>query len=446
MTTDPNIDAVKDALDQIAAKDAAEAALIADLSGQLETTIETLRGTLEDLAAMTAERDAIAEKLRKLEDDKKPPVKAFEPSMLRAVGGYRLPECFVQAQKKTLAFSHGGITGRNEPDGLRIWVTHHATSMALAELTAPATRGSIDAISQRLNLRHHWPIATFVRNIEAVYAELYAIDNACQIHGVHWDAEGNRLLASGRSWYSTTGGKDAWIVPVDVDQDPPARGPRITPGLSMQVFGGGFANIPEWFANQYCGGNTIGLGLGGYESGQGSSHSPSLAAWGSEPNKVLMQTTWLAPKEEQEQRDNAYNSGNVGWQPQPDGEVGYWGTARCQDICWLDTPSVSAFLAISLQPLGTLVYSNQGDVFTNNNVQYVLYVYDPADLAEVATGELAPHQLRGRRYPFPTAIGKPKGMWWDNERQLLSVFYANGWTWGGSESYPVVIEYEVANG
>jgi hypothetical protein len=92
------------------------------------------------------------------------------------------------------------------------------------------------------------------------------------------------------------------------------------------------------------------------------------------------------------------------------------------------------------------VYSNQGDVFTNNNVQYVLYVYDPADLAEVATGELAPHQLRGRRYPFPTAIGKPKGMWWDNERQLLSVFYANGWTWGGSESYPVVIEYEVANG
>jgi N-methylhydantoinase B/oxoprolinase/acetone carboxylase alpha subunit len=45
MAQDPNIDAAKDALDQIAAKDAVEAALIADLRAQL--------------ASMTAERDAL---------------------------------------------------------------------------------------------------------------------------------------------------------------------------------------------------------------------------------------------------------------------------------------------------------------------------------------------------------------------------------------------------
>lgn len=406
----------------------------------LESRVEALEISM-DLSILQSQYDALGVRVAALEAAQPNTKAVFNPSMLRAIGGYRLPECFVQSQNRTLAFSQGGLTGRSEAGVLRIWVTHHAQSMALAELLPPANRGSMDAISQGANLRHQWPIATLVRNIENVYAELYAIDNACQIHGVHWDEANNRLLASGRSWYSTTGGKDAWLVPVDPISG--ATGQRITPNLSMQVFGGGFTNIPQWFASQYCGGNTTGLGLGGYESGQGSSHSPSLAAWGSQPNKVLMQTTWLAPKEQQEQRDNNYNAGNVGWQPQPDGDIGYWGTARCSDICWVDTPAVSGFLAISLQPVGTLVYANQGDVFTNNNVQYILYVYDPADLAKVAQGQLAPNQLRGARYPFPTAVGKPKGMWWDNERQLLSVFYANGWTWGGSEQYPVVIEYRI---
>jgi hypothetical protein len=203
--------------------------------------------------------------------------KTFEPSMLRAVGGYRLPECFVQINRKTLAFSSGGMTGRNEPGGLRIWVAHHATSVAVAELMAPTTRGSMAAIGQ--NLRHHWPLATHLRNIERVYSELYNIDNACQLHGVYWSKERNALLCSGRSWYNTTGGKDRWLVEVEVGGTPVIK-PGLPAGVPMQVFGGGFVTIPKAFADAHCGGNTIGLARGGYESGQGSSHAPSLAAYG----------------------------------------------------------------------------------------------------------------------------------------------------------------------
>lgn len=50
------------------------------------------------------------------------------------------------------------------------------------------------------------------------------------------------------------------------------------------------------------------------------------------------------------------------------------------------------------------------------------------------------------RVQSPQPLGKPRGMWWDNQRQLLSILFTNGWTSGGPEWYPVVIEYEAVNG
>lgn len=407
---------------------------------QLESTNVTIESLQADYTALTLRVDA-------LEGTTPTPTRALlTPEKMRIVGGYRLPECFYGSNGLTLAFSHCGMSGRNEPDGsLRLWIAHHATSIGtIAEMVAPATRGSVEALFDGSNLRHHWPIASHVRNIPQVYRELYDLDNACQLFGVHWVPELNRLLASGRSWYNTTGGKDGWLIAVDVDQEPAVKDPRITPGLSQQVFGGGFCDIPQWFADAYCNGHTIGLGLGGYESGQASSHAPSLAAWKQgEEATVMMYSKWLTAKENQERRDANYQNGGITWQPNPDGDVGYWGTSRCMDVTWVDTPTCSSFLAISLQPVGTLDYAIQDRVFTRT-VQYMLYVYDPADLAKVAQGTLAADQVRGNYYPFPVARGgRPTGMWWDNERQILSVVYANAWTWGGSESYPIVVEFEI---
>jgi hypothetical protein len=367
-----------------------------------------------------------------------PSRRQLTPNDLRMIGGYRIPPALLWG--KSMAFSHCGLTGRHEVNGqLRLWMSHHATTTAVAEFVAPKARGT------DLKDIKRWPVCEHVRNIDKVYAELYALDNACQIHGVHWSPERNRLLVSGRSWYNTTGGKDNWLVQVSVDE-PAVIEPGIAPGLSQQAFGGGFVDIPKEFADAFCGGNTIGLSKGGYESGQASATSPTLAAYGASDVSVLMECKWNAPASERERRDDNYDPGNVGWQPKPVDGKGFFGVDRVMDTAWVKNGDLESFIAIVLQPVGKLNYALQGDVFTGKNVQYSLYVYDPVDFARVASGELLPHQVRGTWYPFPeipVSLNRPKGLWFDVETKHLNIVYANAWSPGGPESYPVVIEYEI---
>ena len=451
MTTDPNIDAVKDALDQIAAKDAVEAALIADLSGQLETTIETLRGTLEHLEAMTAERDALQAKLDVLEPEPEPePTIEFTPDLLRFIGGYRLPECWYGG--KSIAFTNGGITGRHDADGrLRLWVAHHAQETHVVELIAPTSRSTDMGPNTGPNWTYdpvaRWPIASQVRIIPNAYQELRALDGAVQIHGLHWSEQLKRLLVSGRSWYNTTFNKEKWLVQVDVGPTPVIE-PAINPGVPQQPFGGGFVDIPQAFADAYCGGNTIGLSKGGYESGQASATSPTLAAWGNATTKVLQHSGWNVPTEQRELRDSNYDATKAGgWQPMAKDGVGWWGVDRVMDSAWIDTDDVSALVFIVQQPTGKMDYALQGAVFSNT-WQFRLYIYDPKQLAEVAEGKREPWNVRGKWYPLPKlgrGFSRPYGMWWDTERKILSVLMADGWWPGGSESYPVVLEFEVGS-
>ena len=370
----------------------------------------------------------------------------FTPSQLKMIGGYRIPEAWFEG--KSMSFSNGGLTGRHEGKGqLRLWMAHHAQNTAVAEFIAPTERGTDMIPNRGPNWTYapiaKWPIAKVVRIIPGAYAELRALDGAEQVHAVHWSDELNRLLVSGRSWYNTTAGKDAWLVPVDVSQDPPVVEPALTPGLPQQPFGGGFVDIPDAFAEAYCGGNRLGLAKGGYESGQGSATSPTLAAYGKAPVKVLQWSKWNSPKEQHERRDTNYDGSGVGWQPLAENGIGYWGVDRVMDAAWIHTDAVSALISIVLQPTGKVDYELQGAVFSHTT-QYRLYVYDPADLARVAQGELQEYEVRGRWYELPQVpLGQPFGLWWDTHRKLLSIVYTAGWSNGGSESYPVVIEYEV---
>lgn len=369
------------------------------------------------------------------------PGSLLTPNRLNFIGGYRIPEAAISGL--TTAFSECGIGGRTEGDGtVRFWIPGHANQLSVWEMTAPTTRGTFPVA----NYRTEWPVATAVRNIQqyssGLYGSLRASDNAFRIFGCHWDTNTDRLLFSGRSWYSTFSAGNTWLAAIDVSGPDLVEDEQIDTGLHHQQFGGDFCYIPQDFADAYCGGNNLGLGLGGYESGQASGHGPTLCAFGANPNKIMAYFPWQGDKENHEQRDNNYGPGLVSWQPAADGDVGYWGTARCMGITWVKTATCSSFIAISLQPVGSLSYALQGDVFTGNSVQYVLYVYDPADLALVAQGLMPSHQLRGQRYPFPYA-GRPRGMWWDPVREVLSICYRNVWSFGGSESYPAIYEFTI---
>src|SRR5690606_36329234 len=124
-----------------------------------------------------------------------------------------------------------------------------------------------------------------------------------QIMGCHWSPELDRLLVSGRDIYATGPQPAEWLVTVQWGASIKVEKAIAVGGLNAARYGGGFCTIPKWFADKYCGGNTIGIGMGGYESGQNSAHSPCLAAYGDAPLKVLMQSNFGAPKENREQRD-----------------------------------------------------------------------------------------------------------------------------------------------
>jgi|GEM_PF-2060130 len=372
------------------------------------------------------------------------PTPGFTPSMLKFIGGYRIPPMWYGG--KSIAFSPGGLTGRHEAGAVqRMWMTHHAQNIAVAEFIAPTTRGAnLSQVNIGPNWTYHptaqWPIATEVRVFD-VYQSQRGRDGAAEVKGVHWD--GTRLLCSGLSWYNTTFAFPHFLVQVNVDANPPIVERSISPGINQQAFGGGFVSIPQDFADQYCGGNTVGLSRGGYQSGQGSSPSPTLAAYGDSPIKILQAADWNCPKEQRERRDNNYENGLITWQPNPDGNVGYWGVDRVQANAWIKTSTVNALVFIVLQPVGPMDYAKQGEVFTDNT-QMRMYVYEAAQLAEVAMGTRLPHDVRGVWYELPDIpFTRPNGMWFDAETELLSIVYKNGWSDGGSEMYPVVLEFEI---
>lgn len=411
----------------------------------LESRVSALEVGM-DLSILQSQYDVLDLRVAVLENANPPQTVEFVPSMLKFVGGYRIPDTWFAG--RSMAFSKGGLTGKHEANGsIRLWMTHHAQNVAIAEFIAPSGRGTQFGPNTGPNWTYHpvanWPIASHVRTIDGVYQSQRNRDGSAELHGVHYDATTNRVLASGLAWYNTTNAFPDFIVPIDAATG--TVGQSISTGLQQQPFGGGFVTIPDDFASQYCGGNVIGLSKGGYQSGQGSATSPTLAAWGAAPTKILQWSQWNAPTSQREQRDNNYSNGGITWQPNPVGDVGYFGVDRVKGQAWIHTDNVSAVVHIVLQPTGAMNYAGQKDVFSDTT-QMRMYVYDASQLAEVAEGVKQPNEVRGKWYAMPTGIpfGSPCGMWWDSQRQLLSIVYLQGWWPGGSESYPVILEFEVA--
>jgi hypothetical protein len=219
------------------------------------------------------------------------------------------------------------------------------------------------------------------------------------------------------------------------------------------VFGGGFVDVPKWFADEYFDGNDFGVGLGGYRSGQGSPAGPSLAviarpAEGQpviEGGKVLLHFPWGGDATQREQRPADYTKPLFG--PAADGDLGYW---QADEVVggpiWIDTDEAHGLCYLSIQGIGEIEYSLQKPTFSNER-RIRLYVYDPADLARVARNELLPHEVRGRFYEWEPPWGWdvasgawPGGMHWDGTR--LYVAYQKS----GAEQYdrpPVIAVYEL---
>jgi hypothetical protein len=227
------------------------------------------------------------------------------------------------------------------------------------------------------------------------------------------------------------------------------------PDNLQSPFGAGMNYLPKDFADKYFEGYQVACARGGLQSGQGGSYGPSLAILKTNGLQIVLKYAetkdmaqpiankdydWLNANCERGFRD--YTS-YVSWipNPDPDLETGYMTGACRGNSCFIDHPKVKGAVWLVRGARGDIRYEYQTECLAKQ-YRNVIYIYDPEDLAKVATGEMKPNEPRSRFYQLNTGLpGIPRSCVWDNKNQLLWLFITKSWEYG--EYYPVWAAYRI---
>ncbi len=366
------------------------------------------------------------------------------------IGGWRVPTA-TQPEWKTLAFSNGGLAVRLHEGTFKFYLTHHNhLGGPIQELISngPQSAPHLPPTS--------WPLLEEGNFLGDLYSPARVANSdktppTCT--AAFWDKENELLLTSGRALYAAPppGGPFVCTANIANPDKVVADGPFPLKGATAQVFGGGFCDIPDWFADEYLGGKNLGVGFGGYCSGQGSTHGPSLLASSRDYNHVSMPTVTLLKYASlgsknsalRERRPPDYSNARGVWSIDPDGPVGFWATDRVvAGPVWIDTPTKQGLCYWSLQGLGSLEYKRQNSTFGSPEVVR-LYTYSPSELSKVASGELPPHAPRGKFEDWKNEIpGSVWGACWHHSSQTLFLLYKHSYR-NGEETLPVIAAFKI---
>ena len=361
------------------------------------------------------------------------------PADLELVGGWRVPAAARQPGHRSIAWGNGGLADRAEGTSLKFYTTHHAhLGGPIQEFVADEGPGAAEEPAT------NWPILRVGEFLGDLYQPARdANPNAAKpdCTGVFFD--GDRVITTGRAGYAA----------------PPPQGPFLcvegraygVEGGSPQLLGGGLCDIPQWFADRYLEGKSLGVGFGGYCSGQGSSTGPSLFAC----SRRLSESTPAIPllrfgplgttdKPLRERRPADYsNAANV-WSLDPDGDVGYWAADRVRaGPVWIDGERAAGVCYWTIQGRGRLEYARQTETF-GETTAIRLYVYSPKDLAEVAQGLKQPHEPRGAFHDWDTDAvpGSIRGACWLPQSRTVFLLMAAAVP-AGAERMPVIVAYRI---
>jgi len=236
---------------------------------------------------------------------------------------------------------------------------------------------------------------------------------------------------------------------------------------------GGMVQIPQWFANSYTGGDTLGVGFGGYFSVISSaSVGPALAAiappnpsanpiGSSLSNIPLLGYPFGAP--DRAHRDtgytNYYDGGTYPTTPgqwNPANGTGYWtwSDSIFDGGAWIDTPSMQGVLVIAKVGQGAVYYQSSDRHALRGAFEWL--VYDPADLAAVASGAKQQWQIQPKyEWTTPSLLGGDQngfsgdgsinvgGVVFDPTTNRLYVLVENVYAFNGFEAWPEMYVYQV---
>ena len=388
------------------------------------------------------------------------------------------------ANSWSTAFSTGGLTHRYVNGQLHFLTTSHLYSGGLVYETNYPGISTGDIYSA--------PKAQVVWNWGDVYTGKKALQDAtvggdywvsqlssgALTYGLYYDQNLGRLYWNYGDWYNMVyGGNPSLGYSLLNDSTGVGMGVGYwsLTNRPEKFDRGGTLRIPQWFADRFTGGKSLAVGFGGYFSGvAGASFGPALAAV-SDPDPVVNPDRssldnvpligYPSNAPDRAHRDPDYNSfyESTDGSPDPAGAwnplngVGYW---TWSDIifgaaAWIDTPQLGGVLFIAKVGQGNVWYETSN--LHADRGAFEWFVYDPKDLAAVASGAKQQWQIQ------------PKYIWIDNVLQLneattgwegeggmqvggvtfdsttnrLYVLVNGAWKDGCCEWYPQVYAYQV---
>ena len=334
-----------------------------------------------------------------------PPAKNLPPELKRAVigkddfeylGSFALPRT---ACGHSTAYGESGLALRHAAGGKihLLTGTHRNSQDAIYEVEFPGF--SLDPAKR--------PDARMVKEYgTAIYRDAKRIKKGKEVgwtHGLTFDERRNRFYFSFGSWYNIPNDNDPSLAYAQLDDDKilDVVGGWNAPAklAHNQAMRGGSLLIPDWFAARYTDGRRLGVGFGGYYSGvQSCSRGPFLAAAREPADDDSGGTLDVLPlishdDKHYAERDTDYRS-EVEWSPNPKNGVGCWGLydELFGAAVWIDLPDKHGLLMASNMGHGRVWYE-QSDRHCER-MEAWWWVYDPADLADVATGRKAAWQPR----------------------------------------------------
>ena len=303
-----------------------------------------------------------------------------------------------------------------------------------------------------------WPEATVVGQPCDIYAgrkrlgtEPEAFGFANETHGLFWDDRTQRLYWSFGDYYNGDRSNDNVLGYTTFGDGGVTRGPwRSVDGNvthSQRVRGGTLA-IPDSFANAYLGGRSLGIGFGGYYSiiGPGSMgptlyaiDQPSGDGGTIDPLVLINHPADFSLAQSWAVRPTNYWIDSIDWALTPSGDRGYWAPADWIGgaAVWIDEPQKHGLLYFAELGLGRIAYEF-GTITTEGTAPY-WYIYDPANIAEVALGtrhpdaviptEVAPHTYPATGTPQDSKSGAMRrvtGAAYDKTSHTLFLLEING--------------------
>jgi hypothetical protein len=387
------------------------------------------------------------------------------------LGSFTLPHT---ANGWDTAGSTGGLTLRYDKGHLDFLTTNHIYSGGLVyEVSYPG-----------ISLTAPYPQASVVYNWGDVYTGQKEVSGDNSLNGSNWtyglyyDQTLGRLYWSYGFTYTTVSDNPSFGYSVLNDATGAATGVGAWSLVNRpeKFDRGGTLRIPQWFADRFTGGDSLGVGFGGYFSVDATgSQGPALAGvadpnLSSNPddsalaNVPLLGYPLSAP--DRGHRDPNYTSYYDGgvypttlgpWNPQ--GGVGYW---TASDIVfgtgtWIDLPGgKQGVLFIAKVGQGNVWYQASDRHAQSGAFEWL--VYNPKDLAAVANGLKQQWQIQPQyawtssTLPLPaldaggwTGDGNNQvgGIAFDPSTNRLYVLVTAAAGYNGFEAWPEIYVYQV---